>query len=200
MGSLLQELRLSLRSLSRSPGFVVSAVLVLALAIGANTAVFSLIEWTLLRPYPYPHPEQLLMVRESSKRFEDMSVAYPNFLDWREQSKDLFTGMAAFRRDNFNLSGIGDPERLSGRMVTSDFFSVLGAQPLIGRTFTDQDDRTGAARTVVISHSLWRRRFNSDPRVIGSSITLTSEPYTIVGVLPPGFRFLAESDVFVPVG
>jgi putative ABC transport system permease protein len=199
MGSLLQELRLSLRSLSRSPGFVVSAVLVLALAIGANTAVFSLIESTLLRPYPYPHSEQLLFIRESTKRFGDMSVSYPNYLDWRAQSSDLFRGMAVFRRDSFNLSGIGDPERLAGRMVGSDFFSILGVQPVIGRTFTEQDDRPGAARTVVISHSLWRRSFNSDPRVIGSTITLTSEPYTVIGVLPPGFRFLVASDVFVPV-
>src|SRR2546430_104973 len=182
MGSFLQELRLSVRSLRRSPGFVVSAVLVLALAIGANTALFSLIESALLRPYPYAHPEQVLLVRETSKRFEDMSVAYPNFLDWRAQSRDLFSGMAVFRRDSFNLSGIGDPERLAGRMVASDFFSVLGVQPLIGRTFTAQDDGPGAARTVVISHSLWRRRFNSDPRAIGSSVTLTSEPYTIIGV------------------
>src|SRR5215470_15655941 len=164
MGSLLQELRLSLRSLSRSPGFVASAVLVLALAIGANTALFSLIESTLLRPYPYAHPEQVLIVRETSKSFDDASVAYPNYRDWREQTREVFSGMAAFRRDSFNLTGSGDPERVAGRMVGSDFFDVLGAHTQLGRTFHGEDDTAGSARTVVLSNALWQKRFASDPR------------------------------------
>jgi putative ABC transport system permease protein len=129
-----------------------------------------------------------------------MSVSYANFRDWRAQTTEVFSGLAIFRRDSFNLAGSGDPERLAGRMVSSDFFAVLGAQPLLGRTFAPEDDAPGAARTVVISHGLWRQRFNSDPRVIGSTVTLTGEPYTIVGVLPAGFRFLVQSDVFVPIG
>src|SRR5512140_3867445 len=140
MGSGLQDLRLALRSLRRAPTYTVAAIAALALAIGANTALFSLIEATLLRPYPYPHPERVLMVRESSRQFPDSSVSYPNFRDWREQTRDSFSGMAAFRRDSFNLTGNGEPERVGARQVTSDFFDVLGVQPQLGRLFTAQDD------------------------------------------------------------
>src|SRR3954451_23552640 len=112
---MLNDVRLALRSLRRAPAYAASALLALALAIGANTALFSLIEATLLRPYPYPHPERLTLIRETSNLFEDSSVALPNFQDWRAQTKDLFSGMAAFRRESFNLTGSGDPDRLQGR-------------------------------------------------------------------------------------
>jgi len=200
MDELAQDLKLALRSLKRAPSFAIAAVAALALAIGANTALFSLIEATLLRPFPYAHPERLLLVRETSREFPDSSVAYPNYLDWRSQTRDQFSGMAAFRRDSFNLIGSGDPERLSGRMVGSDFFDVLGAKPQAGRFFAPDDDLPGAARTVVLSNALWQRRFASDPRVVGQSITLNGTSYTVVGILPPGFRFLVATDVFVPIG
>src|SRR3982751_3224595 len=136
MTGLVQDIKLALRSLRRAPTYAVAGIAALALAIGANTALFSLIEATLLRPYPYPHPEQVLIVRETTKGFGDSSVAYPNYRDWRAQTRDLFNGLAAFRRDSFNLTGSGDPERLAARMVGSDFFDVLGARPALGRTFT----------------------------------------------------------------
>ena len=200
MDSVLQDVRLAIRSLRRAPAYTVSAALALALAIGANTALFSLIEATLLRPYPYPHPEQVLFVRETSKTFDDSSVAYPNYRDWRAQTRDVFSQFAAFRRDSLNLTGAGDPERLSVRQVGADFFDALGARPQLGRTFVESDDGPGAARTVVLGNALWQKRFASDPRVIGQSISLGGDSYTVVGVMPPGFRFLVASDVFVPIG
>ncbi|MGZ6125261.1 MAG: ABC transporter permease, partial [Myxococcales bacterium] len=200
MGHLLHDLTLALRSLRRAPTYALAAIAALALAIGANTALFSLIEATLLRPYPYPHPEQVLLVRETSKGFGDSSVAYPNYRDWRAQTRDVFSAMAAFRRDSFNLTGAGDPDRLAARMVGADFFDALGARPALGRTFTQSDDAPGAARTVVLGNALWQRRFASDPRVVGQGVTLGGASYTVVGVMPPGFRFLVASDVFLPIG
>jgi len=200
MGSLARDLKLALRSLRRAPTYALAAIAALALAIGANTALFSLIEATLLRPYPYPNPERLLLVRESTKGFGDSSVAYPNYRDWRAQSQASFSGMAAFRRDSLNLTGAGDPERLSARMVGADFFDELGARPLLGRTFSESDDAPGVARTVVLGNALWQKRFASDPRIVGQSVTLGGDSYTVIGVLPPGFRFLVAADIFVPIG
>ena len=202
MEGLAQDVKLAIRSLRRAPTYALAAIAALALAIGANTALFSLIEATLLRPYPYPHPEQVLIVRETSKSLDgsDSSVAYPNYRDWRAQTHDLFSAMAAFRRDSFNLTGAGEPDRLAGRMVGADFFEALGARPLLGRTFTESDDQPGAPRTVVLSNALWQKRFASDPRIVGESITLGGESYTVIGVMPPRFRFLVASDVFLPIG
>src|SRR5260370_42220758 len=125
MEALLRELKLAFRSLRRSPNYALAAAAALALAIGANTALFSLIEATLLRPFPYPHPEQVLIVRETSATFPDSSVSYPNFTDWRAQTRDLFSGMAAFRRDRFHLPGRGGPERVAGRLVAAGLFHLL---------------------------------------------------------------------------
>src|SRR3954470_1064789 len=154
MESIWQDIRLSVRSLRRAPTYAIAAIAALAIAIGANTALFSLIEAALLRPFPYPHPEQVLLVSESTKQFPSSSVAYPNFKDWREQTRDVFSGLAAFRRDSFNLTGSGDPERLVARMVGADFFDVLGGQAALGRTFTESDDTPGAPRTVVLGNAL----------------------------------------------
>ncbi len=200
MGRLLHDLKLALRSLRRAPTYAIAAIAALALAIGANTALFSLIEATLLRPYPYPQPEQLLIVREASKGFGDSSVAYPNYRDWRAQTRDVFSAMAAFRRDSLNLTGSGDPDRLAARMVGADFFDALGAHPALGRTFTENDDAPGAPRTVVLGNALWQKRFASDPRLVGQSIILGGDSYTVIGVMPAGFRFLVASDAFLPIG
>ena len=200
MRHLLHDVKLALRSLRNAPTYTVAAVAALALAIGANTALFSLIEATLLRPYPYPHPEQLLLLQETNKTFQEMSVSYPNYRDWRAQTRDVFGAMAAFRRDSFNLTGVGDPDRLAARMVGAGFFDALGARPALGRTFTEGEDAPGAPRTVVLSNALWQKRFASDPRVIGQAITLGGDSYTVIGVMPPSFRFLVSSDVFLPIG
>ena len=200
MEALVHDLKLAVRSLRRAPTYTLAAVAALALAIGANTALFSLIEATLLRPYPYPQPDRLLIVRETSKNFDDASVAYPNYRDWRAQTSNVFSAMAAFRRDSFNLTGAGDPDRVAARMVGAGFFDALGARALVGRTFTESDDQAGAPRTVVLGNGLWRKRFASDPRVVGQSISLGGDSYIVVGVMPPGFRFLVASDVYVPIG
>src|ERR1700755_475453 len=183
---MLQDLRLAFRSLRRAPTYSFFAVAALAIAIGANTSLFSLIEATLLRPSQYPHVERLLILRETMKDFTAASVALPNFDDWREQTKGQFSGLAAYRRESFTLTGSGEPERLSGRMVTSDFFDVVGIQPQLGRAFTEENDKPGAARTVILGNALWQRRFASDPRVIGQSITLAGDSYTVIGVMPQG--------------
>jgi putative ABC transport system permease protein len=197
---MLQDFRLAIRSLRHAPTYTVAAIAALALAIGANTSLFSLIEATLLRSSQYPHVEQVLVIRETSKEFAESSVSLPNFRDWREQTPGQFSAMAAFRRDSFTLTGSGDPERVSARMVASDFFDVLGVHPQLGRAFTANDDVAGAARTVVLTSSLWQRRFASDPRVIGQTITLGGDSYTVIGILPAGFRFFSAQDLFVPLG
>ena len=200
MDALARDLKIAFRSLRRAPTYTVAAIVALALAIGANTALFSLIESTLLKPYPYPEPNRILLVRETNKNFQDSSVSYPNYLDWRAQTGEAFSGMAAFRRDSFNLTGSGEPERVSGRMVGADFFEILGARPQKGRFLVQQDDAPGAAPVVVLSNSLWQKRFGSDPRVVGTSITLSGRSFTIVGIAQQSFRFLSDSDLFVPIG
>jgi predicted permease len=196
---MLRDLRLALRSLVRAPAYTVAAIAALALAIGANTSLFSLIEATLIRGSPYPHGEQVVFIREYTKAFTEMSVSLPDFRDWRAQGTAQFSGMAAFRRDSFTLTGVGDPDRVSARMVTSDFLEVLGMKPQFGRFFTEQEDAPGAPRTVVLSNALWMRRFGGDPRVVGKTIMLSDESYTVVGILPPGFRFFSAQDLFVPL-
>jgi len=199
MDSLARDLKVALRSLRRAPTYTVAAIVALAVAIGANTALFSLIESTLLRPYPYPDPAGIVIVQETTRNFGESSVSYPNYVDWRGQTGDVFAGLAAFRRDSFNLTGSGEPERLAGRMVGGDFFDILGARPQIGRFFVQHDDTPGSAPTVVLSNSLWQKRFGSDPRVIGTSITLSGRSFTVIGIAQPGFRFLVSADLFVPI-
>jgi predicted permease len=200
MERIARDVKLAVRSLRKAPTYSIAAVAALALAIGANTALFSIIEATLLRPYPYPHPERILIVRESNKEFGPFSVAYPNYRDWRAQTRDVFSNMTAFRRDSFNLTGVGDPDRVAARLVGAEFFELLGARAALGRTFTESDDAPGAPRTVVLSNAFWRKRFASDPRVIGQSITIGGDSYTVIGVMPPSFRFFVASDVYLPIG
>jgi putative ABC transport system permease protein len=194
------DVRLALRSLRRAPGYAAAAIAALAIAIGANTALFSLISATLLRSLPYPRAEQLVLLHESSKLFDESSVSVPNFRDWRAQTTAQFSGMAAFRRDSFNLTGSGEPLHVSARMVSADFFSVLGSQPQLGRFFSEADDAAGAARTVVLGNSLWQKVFASDPRVIGQTVTLGGASYTVIGIAPRGFQFFSGQDLFVPLG
>jgi putative ABC transport system permease protein len=197
---MLQDLRLAIRSLRRAPTYSIAAIAALALAIGANTSLFSLIEATLLRPSQYPNVDRILILHETNKEFVASSVSLPNFRDWRDQTRDQFSAMAAARRDSFTLTGSGEPERVTGRMVSAEFFDVLGVQPQLGRGFVAENDVPGAARTVVLTNALWKRRFASDPRVLGQSITLAGDSYTVIGIMPPGFRYFSTQDVFVPLG
>ncbi|MGC1106331.1 MAG: ABC transporter permease, partial [Candidatus Acidiferrales bacterium] len=203
MSTLLQDMRYALRMLAKSPGFLAIAILTLALGIGANTALFSVVNGVLLNPLPYPQPEQLAALYSRTTEFSRSSISYPNFLDWQRDNR-TFARLAAYRGDNFNLTGTGEPERVRAEMVNADFFPVLGVQPLIGRTFTTQDDHAGAAPVVLLSEGLWRRKFGASPRILGQSISLNATAYTVIGIIPASFYFQGNnfrlSDVYVPLG
>src|SRR6266480_4906943 len=184
-GDLAQDIRYALRVLAKNPAFTIIAVIALALGIGANSAIFSVINAVLLRPLPFKHPEQLVMVWENAAHlgFPRNTPSPANFLDWQKQAQS-FTGMAAMTERSFNLTGTGEPERLDGRRVSGNLFDLLGAPPLLGRAFVPVDDKPGS-HVVLLSYSLWQRRFGSDPNVIGRAVTLNGESYTVVGVMPP---------------
>jgi putative ABC transport system permease protein len=206
MGTILANLSYAARSLRKSPGFTSVAVLTLALGIGANSAVFSLINAVLLRPLPYPEPDRLVLVWESAPFFglHDSPVAPANYVDWRARSHS-FAEMGALEDRSFRLTGEGSPEILQGGLVTAGFLRALGSRVALGRGFRDEEDRPGADRVVVISDAFWRARFNGDPRVLGKTLTLNDEKHTIVGVLAPGGEPPAEyagrfGEVWAPFG
>jgi putative ABC transport system permease protein len=179
-----QDMRYGLRMLVKNPAFTAIAVLALALGIGANTAIFSVVNAILLRPLPYKNPDQLVMIWDNAAHlgFPKDTPSPANFLDWRQQST-VFAGMAALAQRNFNLTGVGEPERLDGSRVSANLFDLLGVQPIIGRTFVSEEDKPGT-KVALLSEGLWKRRFGSDPSVIGRAIALNGESYTVVGVLP----------------
>ena len=205
MNSMLMDVRYALRMLLKNPGFTAVAVLTLALGIGANTALFSVVNGVLLNPLPYPHPHQLVAVAETFPPFAEASISYPNFLDWVRMNH-TFEGLAAYRHANFNLTGMGEAQRVNGVQVSADFFPLLGAKPAIGRNFSPQDDRPGAAPVVMLSGRFWRNKFASSPEVLGRVLNLDGKGYTVIGVVPENFYFCCESmnfqlgDVYVPIG
>ncbi len=199
IANLWQDLRYGARMLAKQPGFTLIAVLTLALGIGANTAIFSIVNAVLLRPFPYQAPERLVIIqeRESGGGF---SPSYPNFVDWRAQNT-AFTSIAAVRQnESFNLTGTSEPERLQGQLVSAEFFSTLGIKPLVGRGFLAEEDRAGATPAVILSYGFWQRRFGNDPGIIGQQLTLNDQSYTVVGITPPDFQYGVEADVTVPFG
>jgi putative ABC transport system permease protein len=199
--TLWQDLRYSGRMLVKNPGFTLIAVLTLGLGIGANTAIFSIVNAVLLRPFAYEAPEQLVIPGESQTGTRgNTSLSYPNFADWKDDRK-VFTGASAVRsNENFNLTGSGEPERLQGRLVSAGFFSLLGIKPLLGRDFLAEDDRPGATPTVILSYGLWSRRFGNDQGIVGKQITLNNQSYTVIGVSPQDFQYGLEADVTIPIG
>jgi putative ABC transport system permease protein len=199
-----QDLRYGLRTLGKNPGFTTVAVIALALGIGANSAIFSVVNAVLLRPLPFKNPRELVMIWENATHlgFPKNTPPPANFLDWRQQNT-VFTGMSAMAERNFNLTGAGEPERLDGRRVSANIFELLGVPAHIGRTFVPDDDRPGT-HVALLSYSLWQRRFGSDPSVIGRAITLNSESYTVVGVMPasvhlPDTEANWNDQVWVPI-
>ncbi len=203
IGDIGQDVKFGLRMLAKNPAFTAIAVLALALGIGANTAIFSVVNAILLRPLPYKNPQQLVMVWENATHlgFPKNTPSPANFLDWQKQNT-VFSGMAAFGERSFNLTGVGEPERLDGRRVSANLFDLLGVTPLIGRTFVADEDKPGT-KVAVLNESLWRRRFGSDPSVIGRAIALNGESYTVVGVVPRSVRLPAfgnwRDQVWVPL-
>ena len=194
---MLQDIRYAFRMLLKHPGFSIVVVLTLALGIGANAALFSVVNGVLLKPLPYPDPDQLVTIHQSKPNFDMGAMPYPNFVDIRNQNQ-TFSSMAISRSTGFSLLGSGEPERLRGRYVSGEFFSVLGLQPQLGRTFTKEDDKEGGAPVVIITAELWARKFASSPDVLQKTITLDDKNYAIVGVVPTSFN-LVSGDVFVPI-
>ena len=192
LDALRQDLRFALRQFRRSPGFTAVAIVLLALGVGATSAVFSVVSALLLRPLPYPEPDRLAVVAEYSAREHEqerdaITTSYTNYLDWRAQAHS-FAAIGTFEGWNPSLSGDGEPERLEGRLVHPDIFRVLQVRPLLGRAFLPEEAAQGSDVVVALSYGLWQRRFGGDRGIIGRRITLNARPRTVVGVLPPGFR------------
>lgn len=199
MASFLQDARFALRTLMKSPGFAVMAVLTLAIGIGANTAIFTVLNAVLLRPLPFHDPARLVILSESSPQFESMSVAYQNYQDWKAQNGS-FAGMAIFRHQDYTLTGDRGPEHITGREVSAGFFSLLGVPLSLGREFRSEDDQEGAAPVVLLSYGLWQRRFGGEASVLGKAVHLNDRDYTVIGVASRDFWFYTQSDVFLPIG
>ena len=198
----LQDLRFGLRMLRKSPGFTAVAILTLALGIGANTALFSVVNGVLINSLPYPNPEQLVWLAESKPNFASGSISWPNFHDWRKENH-TFAGMSLYRPYSFNLTGVGESEQVEGRYITSDFLRILGVKPVIGRTFASGEDEIGAAPIAMISERLWKQKLNAAPNVLEKILDLDGMGYTIIGVVPGAFDFSGKFravDVYVPLG
>jgi predicted permease len=199
----LQDLRFAVRTLRKSPGFTAIAILTLALGIGANTSLFSVVNAVLLNPVPYPHPEQLVMVHESKPNFRTGSISYPNFRDWQHDNHS-FSSMAISRGTSFTLTGLGDAEELRAQFISSDFFSLLSVQPVIGRFFAPGEDEIGAPPIVLVSANFWHRKLSGSTDVIGKTLNLDGKAYTIVGVAPANFdifqRVATPTDIYAPIG
>jgi putative ABC transport system permease protein len=193
------DIRHTIRLLGKSPGFTLIAVLTLALGIGANAAIFSVVNAVLLEALPYPQLNRIVFLSEHTEQVHNMSISYPNFQDWERQN-EVFETLGAFQPDGFVLTGVGRPEQMQGMNVSADFLPTLGAKPILGRLFTKAEDQAGASAVALMSYSLWQRRFGGDPGVIGKSLDLDGRSYSVVGVLPASFRAILPSDLFVPLG
>ncbi len=203
METLFQDVCYSIRQLRKNSGFTVVAVITLALGIGANTVIFSVVNGVLLSPLPFRDSDQIVTLHENKPNFEGGSLSYPNFRDWQNDNH-TFSSMAIARSYAFSLTGAGDAEQVNGEFVSSEFFPVLGLNPVVGRTFAKREDEVGAGPVALISAGLWQRKFSSAGDILGRNVTLDARNYTIVGVIPanfhlniPGFR---DGDVYVPIG
>ena len=206
MSTFWKDVHLTMRSLARRPGFTAVVVLTLALGIGANTGLFSVVNAVLLRPLPYPEPERLVRFLGTREGEIRDTISYPNFFDWREAST-TFSEAAAYDEWSPSLTGEGRPERLEAALVSSEFFGVLGVQAAQGRLFVAEEDIDGQDDVVVLTHGLWQRRFGGDPGVVGRSVLLNARPHEVVGVLPASFEDpllsggrRARPELFRPLG
>lgn len=195
MDTLIQDIRYGVRMLLKTPSFTVVAIIVLALGIGANAAIFSVVNSVVLRPLPFNDPGRLVQIWEGkrSRGNADIPASYPNFADWRDQNQ-VFDQVIAYSDWNFNLSGVNQPERLQGAIVSPSFFTMLGIKPIAGRVFSVDEEQPGKDFVVILSQQLWQRRFNSDPNIIGKTVTLGDDAFTIVGVVPHGASRPVQSE------
>jgi predicted permease len=199
--NILRDVSYSLRVLTKNYAFTIVVVLTLALGIGANTAIFSFANGILLRPLPYPQSDRLAVLDETALKrgIDSMSVSFPNFLDWREQNK-VFEDIGTYHgTSRFSLSGAGEPVEIRGTYISHGLFEILRVSPQLGRTFTADEDRPDKDAVVILGHDLWRRNFGGDPQIIGRKIVISNRPRTVVGVMPPGFRFPEISELWVPL-
>src|SRR3954464_4446823 len=196
---MIADIRYAIRMLAKSPAFTFIAVLTLGLAIGANTAIFSVVNAVLLRPLPYPHAQQLVRVFGTQPTLDEAPSSPANFLEWRTENQ-VFERIATWVGQGFNLTGTDKPERVIGARVSGDLFQLLGVQPVLGRDFTAEEDRDGGERVVILSYEFWQRRFAGDPNAIRQTITLSDQTYTIVGVMPRGFAFPStRAQIWTPI-
>jgi predicted permease len=200
MNTLLQDLRFAVRMLRQAPMFAAIAILTLALGIGANTALFSVVNGVLLNPLAYPKPGQLVAIYGKTPGIEHAPINYPNFQDWQRETK-TFSSMAMYRNQDYTFTGTGEGERVRGYMISADFFSTLGVAPVLGRTFRIEDDQPGAAPVVILGGGFWKRKFGASLEIAGKTMTLNGTSYTIVGVIPAEFTFYGQDrDVYTPIG
>ncbi|HSB10528.1 MAG TPA: ABC transporter permease [Blastocatellia bacterium] len=200
METLLQDLRYAIRTLVKRPGFTAVVVITLALGIGANTAIFSVVNGVVLQPLPFKDSDRLVAVMEfNPKSFnEPIGASFPDFKDWAEHNQ-VFQHIAAFMGQSLALIGEDQPLRVSGQSVSADFFQMLKVEPLLGRTFQAEEEKPGKGRVVVLSHGFWQRQFGGDPGIVGRNLTLDGSSYTVVGVMPAGFRFLRDVELWTPL-
>src|SRR6478752_9616420 len=194
------DLRYALRQLAKAPAFAAIAILTLGLGIGANTAIFSLVNGVLLRPLPFPNSDRIIYFegKNPAAGITDSNISFLDFTDWSKQT-DLFASTAAYWTGNAQFGADGaEPERVPRAGVTAGFFSVLGIQPVLGRAFVPEDDKGWPQTVAIISHGLWKRRFGSDPAIVGKQVQMSSWPLTIIGVMPPGFEYPEQTQVWVP--
>jgi len=197
--ALFRDVRFGLRMLLKTPGFTVVAVATLGLSIGANTAIFSLVNGVLLRPLPFPDAERIIYIegKNPAAGISQSNISFLDFTDWSQQT-DLFASTAAYWTGEAHLGADGaEPERVPRAGVTTGFFSVLGVQPVLGRTFVPEDDKGWPQTVAIISHGLWKRRFGSDPAIVGKQVQMSSMPLTIIGVMPPGFEYPEQTQIWV---
>jgi putative ABC transport system permease protein len=199
MATILQDIRYGIRMLVKTPALTAIVILALALGIGANTAIFSVINAVVLRPLPFDQADQLLFLNERSPVLDEMSISYPNFTDWRNQNH-VFEKIGVYNRNSYNLTGYGDAERILTGQVSADLFSALRVSAMIGRVFTNDEDKPGATSVVVLSYALWQRRFGGQNSILNQALTLNGRSYTVIGVMPADYAFPSRVEMWVPVG
>ncbi|HEV7747775.1 MAG TPA: ABC transporter permease [Pyrinomonadaceae bacterium] len=199
MNTLFQDIRYGARMLLKNPGITFVVILALALGIGANTAIFSVVDAVLLRPLPYPEAERLVFLNETSKAMDEISVSYPNFTDWRNQNQ-VFEKIGVYNRNSYNLTGSGEAERIITGQVSADLFAALRVNPLMGRLFTNDEDKPGGTPVVLLSYPLWQRRFAGQAGILNQQLILNGKSYTVIGIMPNGYQFPSRVEMWVPVG
>src|SRR5262245_23851361 len=199
MQKLLQDLRYGVRMLLKKPGLTAVAVGTLAQGVGWNTAILMDVNAGVLRPLPYHESERLVFLHERSKQLDDMSISWPNYSDWRARNT-VFVKIGVFNRNNYNLTGRGEPQLLVAGQVSADLFSALRVNAALGRVFTSDEDKPGASPVVLLSHATWQKHFGGDPGIVNQVIKLNDRSYTVIGVMPAAYRFPRRVEIWVSAG